>query len=726
MEEVLRITGVNILSNVVRTNEVKAENATKIEFVFNRALSASDSPVIRCHLYEPVFGMDYYLDDITVVVSPPPPPTSMYAQAAPANRYEVEVRFPEELAGATIVMNFYMKMQPLENYSQYGSATSTAINRSTEPISIAVKIKSNVSGAPKIEDVYWGVDEAIEFGKPSSPRTTPIHKNEYLLLHVHTRELWGKQVDILIKIDNFPPQNLGLLKIRNNTGVYSTKLGSIGNGRSNYTIAGIAKKENQKTSGNLSFIHTETSIIPRTIPVYSQTGRDIPMPLGSNAECRVEFRPKENYDGKFGFSWFRKGELNVAPYTTNAVNEPRPLSDGTRYNHSLTTNSPCNDQPFDEIMGWHFETQSSGARVVVQNKNDSSADFDKDTVMAENHKLDYRKMTLWGFGPDLEYLVPVMTIRKGEKAVFRLFIEAKKEVDKIEFEFNNPQAVSEGYLTITPTVITNIPIRPYSVWMQQTITVECLKEFSKELMLRAKAYRKKVPGQTEIIFPDICGAVRMLPNDISHQRNIKVVFFNVKTMLNGVNPQTGIMQNSTAEIDNLRKFLGQAYLVLQDFQQKDDIDISTETSQAYGATQHIINTKNVFNPNKLNELSDILNAKYHLRYGDIYNDWYKVFFIRDICTDNLISVTGGFSSLKYEKFTVCFGNQTIFPNKTTATHEVGHALGLPHTFDGNTSRSKYVYRDGYTDNIMDYSSLVYVDAKSFFHWQWFAINRRLP
>ena len=58
-------------------------------------------------------------------------------------------------------------------------------------------------------------------------------------------------------------------------------------------------------------------------------------------------------------------------------------------------------------------------------------------------------------------------------------------------------------------------------------------------------------------------------------------------------------------------------------------------------------------------------------------------------------------------------------------HEVGHALGLPHTFDGSTSRAKYVYQDGTTDNIMDYPESVKVDAKSFFYWQWRAMNNQL-
>jgi hypothetical protein len=65
-----------------------------------------------------------------------------------------------------------------------------------------------------------------------------------------------------------------------------------------------------------------------------------------------------------------------------------------------------------------------------------------------------------------------------------------------------------------------------------------------------------------------------------------------------------------------------------------------------------------------------------------------------------------------------FANAT----KSTPAHELFHALGLPHTFDGSTSRSKYVYRDGFTDNIMDYTPIARV---SLFEWQWRAINVKL-
>jgi len=62
---------------------------------------------------------------------------------------------------------------------------------------------------------------------------------------------------------------------------------------------------------------------------------------------------------------------------------------------------------------------------------------------------------------------------------------------------------------------------------------------------------------------------------------------------------------------------------------------------------------------------------------------------------------------------------------STPVHELGHALGFPHTFDGSTSRSKYVYQHGSTNNIMDYCHFVGIAGSAFFRWQWEAINQKI-
>ncbi|MBE0443559.1 zinc-dependent metalloprotease [Psychrobacter sp. FME13] len=67
----------------------------------------------------------------------------------------------------------------------------------------------------------------------------------------------------------------------------------------------------------------------------------------------------------------------------------------------------------------------------------------------------------------------------------------------------------------------------------------------------------------------------------------------------------------------------------------------------------------------------------------------------------------------------------------TTIHELGHTLGLPHTFETSSS-AKHQFYQGYTDNIMDYNDKLdpsginqdiqlnefYENNLASFKWQW--------
>ena len=73
------------------------------------------------------------------------------------------------------------------------------------------------------------------------------------------------------------------------------------------------------------------------------------------------------------------------------------------------------------------------------------------------------------------------------------------------------------------------------------------------------------------------------------------------------------------------------------------------------------------------------------------------------------------------KFTVCFSNAI----ESTPIHELGHVLGLPHTFYGNEDAgAKYTYEDGKMDNITNYAHNIGIKPQSFFEWQWETLNIR--
>ena len=58
----------------------------------------------------------------------------------------------------------------------------------------------------------------------------------------------------------------------------------------------------------------------------------------------------------------------------------------------------------------------------------------------------------------------------------------------------------------------------------------------------------------------------------------------------------------------------------------------------------------------------------------------------------------------------------------TGGHEVGHSLGLAHTFEGVRGQAKYTYKAHETDNLMDYYQGT---RNSLYYCQWKLINNQL-
>ena len=453
-------------------------------------------------------------------------------------------------------------------------------------------------------------------------------------------------------------------------------------------------------------------ISPSTTAVAVSAGGQIKPEIYGEAHCMVEFRPTPEYQGDFGFSWFRKGDLQsrYGVYSQESERLEKKID---------TLNRPSNDHDFAEIMGHHYASETVGGQMVeyiVQDGNSSSTHslFKKDTQMYHNHSLDYYRILMKNMD-EQKYHIPYMTIRKDVEAELSLHISVREKPEKLIYRFDNPAALSEGYMTINGAAAPYEDISPPSETgetpdMTKTIKIKCLKEFSKPLWF--EVYAKAKDSEDE----HLCGAVYIFPNDLLHQRKINVVFFNVKTKINGGKPRSGIAKDDTSKSDILKKYLGQAYVIPEiTTVELDLVDETTKVTDADYLACCIQDTTvqgayTSIDPDKKNDLKKFLLQATEEKYDNCF----KIFFIGDRCPGS-----NGFSL--GEKFTVCFSSAI----PSTPAHELGHALGLPHTFDGSTSRAKYIYEDGMTDNIMDYSHLLGIARHSFFHWQWHTMNIKL-
>ena len=375
--------------------------------------------------------------------------------------------------------------------------------------------------------------------------------------------------------------------------------------------------------------------------------------------------------------------------------------------------------------------------------------------MADDHKRDYVRITLDGYSGLLnEYLVPVMTIKEGETVNLRLLVYVRQSPKIILFAFDNPLVETYGHLSfrvkeqsiIDPEVCHPVDF-PHTGYH---IEITCHRPFDRAVHLKAyaipriaeapdkiMAYKENgriLPEVIEgypLVLPELCGMLRILPNDEAHWRKIKVVFFSVRTNVNE-DPAFGIENEAvfSEKLGQLNKYLSQAYVKAEGAFEEIDLTRKKADWEAYrnACFRRATEDKYVVNYEKcFRSLLSLLRSKIPSRYNDS-SRYIRIFFLPEECVQansvNSPSIAG-FSVKKANgdnlKLTFCFGGH----EETTPVHELLHALGLPHTFDGISPRAKYTYEDGKTDNLMDYIHRVGVERKSLFEWQWETINQKI-
>ena len=771
----------SVLRRIHFPEEIQAETEVRIPLFFDAPIEETDKTILRCHLYDEIFNIDHYLPDISIGSLEVPKLDEGLLRWMPIDTTYLphvrmaKLKFPEELAGGTFRIEFLIQSSP-HDLAANRTPYEMAMEKRDEPVRMYfkkkmiadidqllkrslsdssptpgtqtfpfqcydvkrnyfqsnIKVTSSDSQAPKIMSVCWGVDEEISFGKPSKQCTeTQVGKNETLFLHIQTHGLYGHVIPTLIgnvrievRIKDNTAVCVGALwfwisrgitsffnatdkRIECYAGLYpQNKDGSLDTTK-------VVTKSIVYATPQLTYVPNRISpISPSTTAVAVSAGGQIKLEIYSEAHCMVEFRPTPEYQGDFGFSWFRKGDLQsrYGVYSRESERLEKKID---------TLNRPSNDHDFAEIMGHHYASETVGGQTVeyiVQNGNSSSIHslFKKDTQMYHNHSLDYYRILMKNMD-EQKYHIPYMTIRKDIEAELSLHITVREKPEKLIYRFDNPAALSEGYMTINGAAAPYEDMSPPSETgdtpdMTKTIKIKCLKEFSKPLWF--EVYAKAKDSEDE----HLCGAVYIFPNDLLHQRKINVVFFNVITKINGKDLRSGIAKDDTSKSDILKKYLGQAYVIPEITTVKLDLvdETTKETNADYLACciqdTTVQGAYTSIDPDKKNDLKKFLLQATEEKYDNCF----KIYFIGDRCPGS-----NGFSS--GEKFTVCFSSAI----PSTPAHELGHALGLPHTFDGSTSRAKYVYEDGMTDNIMDYSHLLGIARHSFFHWQWHTMNIKL-
>ncbi|SUV52723.1 hypothetical protein [Bergeyella zoohelcum] len=398
-------------------------------------------------------------------------------------------------------------------------------------------------------------------------------------------------------------------------------------------------------------------------------------PLIQQIKLIVNFRPKKDWKGEFGFDWMRMGDTKL-----------------------------FNDYAFEKIVAYQYKDEYY--KVKETNSNAYLGHFKTDEAMCRKLKKEYTPCTIpWQKKKDkmVEYFVPWLTIQKNKEAKITFFAEIEEEADYLEFDENQ-------YFEFTPKKI-DIKGRKKIRLNDFEVNIKCIEEFSTDQTITLKAY-KNTP---ENALNSIAGKINVWANDKSKQKKKDVVFVKIKTRIDITLP------HKSPEVDEektrINQYLGQAYVQLSDASDIVELDLSNDVDFKDFIKDSTIDSDK---KSKGRNLHDYLKFKLEERYPQRYTNFFKAFYFAEDSYDN----TSGYSHYGADFFVVFQGR-----DEQTATHELLHALFLAHTFANKeaSEHALFTYEYAKTDNLMDYSHHGRNRNKrcSLFYWQWKKINATL-
>ncbi|SSZ55690.1 hypothetical protein [Bergeyella zoohelcum] len=399
-------------------------------------------------------------------------------------------------------------------------------------------------------------------------------------------------------------------------------------------------------------------------------------PLIQQIKLIVNFRPKKDWKGEFGFDWMRMGDTKL-----------------------------FNDYAFEKIVAYQYKDEYY--KVKETNSNAYLGHFKTDEDMCRKLKKEYTPYTIpWQKKKDkmVEYFVPWLTIQKNKEAKITFFAEIEEEADYLEFDENQ-------YFEFTPKKI-DIKGRKKIRLNDFEVNIKCIEEFSTDQAVTLKAY-KNTP---ENALNSIAGKINVWANDKSKQKKKDVVFVEVITKTpNAIKLN---QPDASEEKARINQYLGQAYIQLSDTSDIVELDLSNDKNFLSFVTNGEID------PNKKSggkELEDYLKSKLEAAYPKKYAQHFKAFYFAEHGYHPNGGNLSGYSSHGAD-YVVVFKSR----NNQTAAHEFLHSMNLAHTFTNKeaSAHALYTYEYAKTDNLMDYSHHGGNDHKrcSLFYWQWKIAN----
>lgn len=392
-------------------------------------------------------------------------------------------------------------------------------------------------------------------------------------------------------------------------------------------------------------------------------------------ECLTLFRPGSHWmnSPEYGFDWIRTGDSGLQA-----------------------------DYPFKDIMGKYYDSNGE----LSKDGNKVTSDFRKNPQMYQKLVNSFRCIPVnWkqqeneqGQKETYKYPVPVLTLLTGRSATLNLKLEIQKPPQQLTFEFESLQGTE--YYSLSTNRIDKIETNVYD--LKDYLTITSLKECDQWQTLKVKA-----DGE-------LCGMLSIHPNSKKYQSSLKIALIKVKTDINGEVPE---VEYKPEEIDILTGVLNQALIIPEIVEEPEYLDCTGEefktTYASYGRLRRSGENGYKITGNQ-NRLKSYLVSRCLKQYHKKYENHVVIFFIEEEAFEFGFSPMGS-------KVGINFKDRM----NDVPTHEILHGLSLPHSFDSNSLKATYTYRQMKTHNVMDYSSQRKIPSNCLFLWQWQILNNKI-